>query len=100
MGGTHKYWQNVIIDVAELSIYTNDLTIWHVRKIFEDKLYIDAENLSNYRRLCKTTKNYLNALANLIKAITKFDIKKDSLSRLDDLFKKVKLAEEKYVGFS
>jgi hypothetical protein len=32
--------------------------------------------------------------------ITKFDVKKDNLTKVDELFKKVKYAEEKYAGFS
>ena len=35
----------------------------------------------------------------LIKYITKFDPKKDNIGKIDDLFKKVKISEEKYVGF-
>ena len=91
-GGSIKYWQNVILDVAEPIVYTSDLTVWHVRKIFEEKLYVDAENLSNYRRLCRLTKTYLSAIINLIKYISKFDTKKDTLAKVDDLFKKVKSA--------
>ncbi len=64
-----------------------------MRKVFEEKLYVDAENLSNYRRLCRLTKSYLTTLNNLIKYINKFDAKKDSLTKIDDLFKKVKSAE-------
>lgn len=64
-----------------------------MRKIYEEKLYIDSENLSNQRRLCKITKIYLTALINLTKTITKFDSKKDNINRIDDLFKKVKSAE-------
>jgi len=66
--------------------------------VFEGKLYIDAENLGNYRMVCKLTKTYLTSLINLIKFITRFDTK-DSLAKIDELFRKVKNAEEKYVGF-
>lgn len=71
-----------------------------MRKIFDEKLYIDSENLSNYRRLCSLTKSYITAITNLIKYISKFDKKKDNLTKVDELFKKVKSAEEKYVSFS
>ena len=75
------------------------MSIWHVRKVFEGKLYIDAENLSNYRSMCKLTKPYIASLINLIKYITKFDIRKDSLAKIDEFFRKVKSAEEKYMAF-
>jgi hypothetical protein len=91
-GGSLKYWQYVVVDVAELISYTNEVNVWQVRKIYEEKLYIDSENLSNQRRLGKLAKVYITSLTNLIKIISKFDVKKDSLLRIDDLFKKVKNA--------
>ena len=58
--------------------------------MFDERLYVDGENLNNYRKLCKISKGYILALKNLIKYIQKFDRKKDSISKIDELFKKVK----------
>lgn len=38
-------------------------------------------------------------MKNLTKAIRKFDSKKDSVAKIDDLYKKVKKIEEKYIAF-
>ena len=40
----------------------------------------------------KLAKQYMSALSNLIKFITKFDDKKDCVSRIDELYKRVKSA--------
>lgn len=34
LGGSLKYWQNIIVDVAEQVSYTSDLNVWQVRKIY------------------------------------------------------------------
>jgi hypothetical protein len=83
----------VVVDVGEQMCYTNELTVWQVRKIYEEKLYIDSENLCNQRRLAKITKSYIGALGSLIRCIAKFDVKRDAVSKIDELFKKVKFAE-------
>jgi len=99
LGGTTEYWQSAILDYAEQVVYTPDLTLWHVKKPFENNLYIDPENLSNYRMLCKLTKTYLASLTTIVKYISKFDSKKDTISRIDDLFRKVKSSEERYMAY-
>lgn len=76
------------------------MTLWHIRKVFDERLYIDAENLSNYRKMSKICRQYLVALKNLVKYVLKFDTKKDSIAKIDELFKKVKDAESKYVHFT
>lgn len=48
----------------------------------------------------KLAKKYLVALTNIIKSITKFDEKKDCIAKIDELYKKVKSAEEKYLSYS
>lgn len=40
------------------------------------------------------------ALKQLVKYIQKFDKKKDSVAKIDELFKKVKDVESKYVQFT
>ena len=42
--------------------------------------------------VCKLTKPYVTALINLIKYITKFDTKKDTMAKIDELYRKVKSA--------
>ena len=49
--------------------------------------------------LCKLTKTYLASLTTIIKYIVKFDSKRDTLAKVDDLFRKLKSTEEKYMGF-
>lgn len=90
LGGKLLFWQNVILDVAENINYAGEVTIWHIRNVFDERLYIDAANLSNYRKMSKICRQYLVALKNLVKYVLKFDIKKDSISKIDELFKKVK----------
>jgi hypothetical protein len=34
LGGSLKYWQYIIVDVAEQITYTNELSVWQVRKIY------------------------------------------------------------------
>ena len=50
--------------------------------------------------MAKLAKVYLAALVNITKYINKFDPKKDSISRIDDLYKKVKSAEDKYLSYT
>lgn len=92
LGSNIKFWQNVILDVAEYVNYAGIVSVWQIKKPFENCLYIDSENLTNYRRFTKHAKTYMTNLANLVKAITKFDEKKDCISKIDDLYKKVKSA--------
>ena len=49
--------------------------------------------------MSKICKNYLVALKNLVKYINRYDQKRDSIAKIDDLFKKVKDAQSKYIQF-
>lgn len=40
--------------------------------------------------MSKICKNYLVALKNLVRYINRYDKKRDSIAKIDDLFKKVK----------
>lgn len=60
---------------------------------------MDAEDLSNFRQFTKIAKKYLGCVKNLIKSINKFDANKDAISKIDELYSKLKKVEEKYITF-
>ena len=60
---------------------------------------MDAEDLRNFRQFTKITKKYMASIKNLTKLIRKFDPKKDSINKIDELYKKLKTSEEKYITF-
>ena len=53
---------------------------------------MDAEDLSNFRQFTKITKKYMGSIKNLTKLIRRFDLKKDSINKIDEMYKKLKNA--------
>lgn len=99
LGGTIKFWQNKICDVACNSAYPPDLTIWEPNRAFEHYMGLSPEFTHNLRKKRSFAKNYLACLTTLCKLIDKSKPIQEDLAKIDENFKKLKKAEEKYYAF-
>jgi hypothetical protein len=99
LGGTVSFWQVKICDIAEYTEYHADLKMWEVNRAYEVFMGLPPEYANNLRKKKSLAKHYLLCLSNICKQIDRSKPAQEDLLKIDECYKKLKKAEEKYCAF-
>jgi hypothetical protein len=99
LGGTLKFWQNKVLDIAASVSYHPELSIWEVNRAYEKFMGLSPEVTNNLRKKKSLGKHYLTALVAITRQIDKSKPFQEDLLKIDECFKRLKKAEEKYFAF-
>lgn len=99
LGGTLKFWQNKVLDIAVNISFHPDLSLWQINKAYEHYMGLSPEFTQNLRKKQSHAKHYIAALSSISKQIEKSKPTQEDLLKIDQLYKRLKKCEEVYVSF-
>lgn len=71
VGGSIKFWQAKITDIAVYIYYHPNLSIWEVNSFYEKYIFLSPESLNHLRKKKSLAKKYLSYLSGICKLIDK-----------------------------
>lgn len=71
LGGTLKFWQNKVLDIAVNISFHPDLSLWQINKAYEHYMGLSPEFTQNLRKKQSHAKHYIAALSSISKQIEK-----------------------------
>lgn len=83
VGGTPKFWQSKITDIAQYVTYHPQLSIWEVNSFYQQYLGLAPENMSHLRKKKALAKKYLTCITSICKIIDKAKSFEEDLLKID-----------------
>ena len=96
IGGNIKFWQTKITDIGIYVFYHPELSLWEINSFYERYMYLAPELQSHLRKKRIIVKRYLGHLSSLCRGIDKCKPVEQDLIKIDDIFRKMRKAQEQY----